>query len=58
MFRQVKKLIRSELNLNFRIILTWSSLLALTGSGEEAWFDPALESDWSDEDFQSIPDGL
>lgn len=30
-----------------------------SGSAEEAWFDPAaiLESDWSDEDYQSIPDG-
>lgn len=33
--------------------------MALTGSVEEAWFDSAavLESDWSDEDFQSAPDG-
>lgn len=30
------------------------------GSVEEAWFDSAavLESDWSDEDFQSIPDDM
>ncbi|PIN01166.1 hypothetical protein CDL12_26327 [Handroanthus impetiginosus] len=30
------------------------------GSVEEAWFDSAavLESDWSDEDFQSLPDDL
>ncbi|KAL0327212.1 UNVERIFIED_CONTAM: hypothetical protein Sangu_1799200 [Sesamum angustifolium] len=30
------------------------------GSFEEAWFDSAavLESDWSDEDFQSIPDDV
>ncbi|KAL3636302.1 hypothetical protein CASFOL_020849 [Castilleja foliolosa] len=30
------------------------------GSIEEAWFDSAavLESDWSDEDYQSIPDDL
>ncbi|KAI3452793.1 hypothetical protein Pfo_009456 [Paulownia fortunei] len=30
------------------------------GSVEEAWFDSAavLESDWSDEDFQSIPDDV
>ncbi|EYU22450.1 hypothetical protein ABFS82_05G011900 [Erythranthe guttata] len=30
------------------------------GSADEAWFDSAavLDSDWSDEDFQSIPDEL
>lgn len=27
---------------------------------DDAWFDSALvfESDWSDEDFQSLPDGM
>lgn len=27
---------------------------------DEAWFDSTLvfESDWSDEDFQSLPDGM
>ncbi|GFP80053.1 hypothetical protein PHJA_000148700 [Phtheirospermum japonicum] len=32
----------------------------LHGSVEEAWFDSAaiLESDWSDEDYQSIPDDV
>ncbi|EPS59724.1 hypothetical protein M569_15079, partial [Genlisea aurea] len=30
------------------------------GNEDEAWFESAvyLESDWSDEDFQSIPDGM
>ncbi|KAK6116481.1 hypothetical protein DH2020_049774 [Rehmannia glutinosa] len=33
-------------------------MLEIPGSVEEAWFDSAavLDSDWSDEDFQSIPD--
>ncbi|KAH6801983.1 CW14 protein [Perilla frutescens var. frutescens] len=35
-------------------------MLAMPGSTEEAWFDSAatLESDWSDEDFLSIPDDM
>lgn len=33
---------------------------AITGSTEEAWFDSAaiFESDGSDEDFQSVADGM
>lgn len=33
---------------------------AITGSTEEAWFDSSarFESDGSDEDFQSVADGM
>lgn len=35
-------------------------MLAMPGSVEEAWFDSngVLDSDWSDDDFQSVPDGV